>query len=70
MQCISGAFSKEVIQFCLYTGGTFPVSQARNNTNQSSLRQNDSSFNFRVLINIILHLDLKLGVIMNKMFGD
>lgn len=69
MQCISGAFSKEVIQFYLYRGGTFPVSQARQYTNQSPLRQTDSSFNFRVLNKIVLCLGLKLGV-MNKMFGD
>jgi len=54
MQCIFWAFSKEVIQFYLYGGGTFLVSQTRKCTNQSSLRQIDSSFNFRILNKIVL----------------
>lgn len=70
MQCISGAFAKEVIWFYLYRGGTLPVSQARKYTNWSPPRQTDSSSNFGVLNKIVLRLGLKLGVTMNKMFRD
>lgn len=66
MQYISGAFSKEEIQFCPYRDGTFPVCQPREYTNQSSLRQKDFFFNFRVLNNTLLDLGLKLGFVMSK----
>lgn len=71
MQCISG-LQKKWIQVCLYRGGTLLVSQTRKCTYQTPLRQTNSSFDFR-LLNEILYLSglvlHSLGV-MNKMFRD
>lgn len=73
MQCISELSQKKWIQVCLYRGGTLPVSQARKCTCQTPLRQTNSSFNFRVLNEIVCFSGLvlhSLGIIMNKMFRD